>query len=145
MFSRIIALSVLLVPLALVAAAPAAGAAVGSLSAPPDVTARTAAATVSAAQPTLRLGSRGSAVVALQHRLIALHYFDVSAADGVFGQNTYHAVIAFQKVQGLLPGRRRRPGYLGQAGQAVCPGAALPAGDRVAGGDPVPAGHLLRP
>ena len=111
MFSRvIIALSVLLVPLALVAAAPAAGAAAGSPSAPPGVTARTAAVTVSAAQPTLRLGSRGSAVVTLQHRLIALHYFDVSAADGVFGQNTYHAVIAFQKVQGLS-----RDGVVGSA------------------------------
>jgi len=52
-------------------------------------------------QPVLRLGSRGSAVVALQERLIALHYFDVATADGVFEQNTYHAVIAFQKVQGL--------------------------------------------
>ena len=111
MFSRIlIALSVLFVPLALVAAGPAAGAAVGSPSAPPGVTGRTAAATVAAAQPTLRLGSRGGAVVALQHRLIALHYFDVSTADGVFGQNTYHAVIAFQKVQGLS-----RDGVVGPA------------------------------
>jgi L,D-transpeptidase catalytic domain len=30
----------------------------------------------------LRLGSRGSAVVALQQRLITLHYFDVATADG---------------------------------------------------------------
>ena len=52
-------------------------------------------------QPTLRLGSRGSAVVTLQQRLAALHYFDVGPADGMFGQGTYHAVIAFQKVQGL--------------------------------------------
>jgi lipoprotein-anchoring transpeptidase ErfK/SrfK len=48
-----------------------------------------------------RLGSHGSAVKTLQQRLIALHYFDVATADGVFEQNTYHAVIAFQKVQGL--------------------------------------------
>ena len=52
-------------------------------------------------QPVLRLGSHGSAVTVLQQRLMALHYFDVAAADGVFEQNTYHAVIAFQKVQGL--------------------------------------------
>ena len=65
------------------------------------MTAGTTAATVAAAQPMLRLGSRGSAVVTLQHRLAALHYFDVGTADGVFGPNTYHAVIAFQKVQGL--------------------------------------------
>jgi lipoprotein-anchoring transpeptidase ErfK/SrfK len=106
MFRRIIvALSVLLSPLVLVAAAPAAGAAAGS---PPGVTAH--AVTVAAAQPTLRVGSRGSAVVTLQQRLAALGYFDVGTADGVFGQNTYHAVIAFQKVQGLT-----RDGIVGQA------------------------------
>jgi lipoprotein-anchoring transpeptidase ErfK/SrfK len=61
-------------------------------------------------QPTSRLGSRGSAVVSLQQRLIALHYFDVATADGVFGPSTYHAVIAFQKVQGLA-----RDGIVGPA------------------------------
>ena len=106
MFRRIIiALSVLLSPLVLVAAAPAAGAAVSS---PPGVTAHTA--TVAAAQPTLRVGSRGGVVVTLQKRLAALGYFDVGTADGVFGQSTYHAVIAFQKVQGLT-----RDGIVGQA------------------------------
>jgi lipoprotein-anchoring transpeptidase ErfK/SrfK len=100
MFRRIIvALSVLLMPVGLVTAASAAGASVGS---PPGVTAHTAAATVAAVQqPTLRLGSRGSAVVTLQKRLAALRYFDVGPADGIFRQNTYHAVIAFQKVQGI--------------------------------------------
>lgn len=63
-----------------------------------------------AKQPGLRLGSRGAAVVTLQKRLIALRYFDVAKADGVFGQNTYHAVIAFQKVQGLP-----RDGVVGSA------------------------------
>ena len=58
----------------------------------------------------LRLGSHGSAVKTLQQRLAALHYFDVATADGVFGQNTYHAVIAFQKVQGLT-----RDGVVGPA------------------------------
>jgi len=52
-------------------------------------------------QPVLRLDSRGSAVLTLQQRLAALHYFDVAKADGVFGPGTYHAVVAFQKVQGL--------------------------------------------
>ncbi len=100
MFRRIIiALFVLVIPLGLVTAASAAGASAGS---PTGVTARTAAATVAAVpQPTLRLGARGSAVVTLQKRLAALHYFDVGTADGVFGQSTYHAVVAFQKVQGL--------------------------------------------
>ena len=105
--STLLAVPALVVPLALVATAPTAAAAPAvvaagsSPSGPPSVTARTAAAAAAAAQPTLRLGARGGAVVTLQKRLIALHYFDVSAADGSFGQNTYHAVVAFQKVQGL--------------------------------------------
>ena len=65
-------------------------------------------------QPVLRLDSRGSAVLALQRRLAALHYFDVAKADGVFGPGTYHAVVAFQKVQGLtrdgIAGRPPGPG-----------------------------------
>ena len=88
----LLAVPALVVPLALVATSPAAVAADRSPSGP---------SATAAAQPTLRLGARGGAVVTLQKRLTALHYFDVSAADGVFGQNTYHAVIAFQKVQGL--------------------------------------------
>jgi len=92
MFRRILlVVSVLFFPLTLVASLPAAGA----------VTTSTAVVTASASRPTLRLGAHGSAVVALQQRLAALHYFDVRTADGVFGPNTYHAVIAFQKVQGL--------------------------------------------
>ena len=92
MFRRILmVVYVLLFPLTLVVSAPAAGA----------VTTSTAAVTASASRPTLRLGAHGSAVVALQQRLAALHYFDMRTADGVFGPNTYHAVIAFQKVQRL--------------------------------------------
>lgn len=112
MFSRIIALSTLsaLLPLGLVTAAPATGSSVAS---PLTVTTRTTAAVATVQQPVLRFGSRGSAVVTLQQRLAALHYFDVGAADGVFGQNTYHAVIAFQKVQGLT-----RDGIVGPATRA---------------------------
>ena len=50
--------------------------------------------------PTLRHGSRGAQVTRLQKRLTALHY-DVAAIDGVFGNDTLHAVYAFQKVQGI--------------------------------------------
>ena len=92
MFRRILlVVSVLFFPLTLVASVPAAGA----------VTTSTAVVTAPASRPTLRLGAHGSAVVTLQQRLAALHYFDMRTADGVFGPNTYHAVIAFQKVQGL--------------------------------------------
>jgi N-acetylmuramoyl-L-alanine amidase len=52
------------------------------------------------AAPVLREGARGSAVVQLQRRLADLRY-DVGAVDGVFGPSTKHAVVAFQKVNGL--------------------------------------------
>jgi len=61
-------------------------------------------------QPVLTLGSRDSAVTALQQRLAALRYFDVGTANGTLDQDTYHAVIAFQKVQGLT-----RDGIVGPA------------------------------
>jgi Putative peptidoglycan binding domain/L,D-transpeptidase catalytic domain len=43
---------------------------------------------------------RGAAVRSLQERLVALGYF-LSFVDGVFGESTEHAVVAFQKVNGL--------------------------------------------
>ena len=62
--------------------------------------ARQVVASASAARPTIKYGSSGSAVTYLQQRLIALRY-DVGSADGVFGSNTLHGVYAFQKVQGI--------------------------------------------
>jgi N-acetylmuramoyl-L-alanine amidase len=56
------------------------------------------ATAATAAQPTLRNGSRGAQVTRLQQRLVTLHY-DVGTVDGVFGNDTLHAVYAFQKVQ----------------------------------------------
>jgi N-acetylmuramoyl-L-alanine amidase len=52
------------------------------------------------ANPVLRTGSHGAAVVRLQRRLTALHY-DVGPIDGSFGPQTFHGVVAFQKVNGL--------------------------------------------
>ena len=49
---------------------------------------------------TLREGSRGDAVKALQQKLISLGYLSGSA-DGVFGAGTKSAVIAFQRANGL--------------------------------------------
>jgi lipoprotein-anchoring transpeptidase ErfK/SrfK len=60
----------------------------------------TLTASTAAAQPTLRLGSRGSAVTILQRRLAALRY-DVGPIDGAFGSSTHHGVVAFQKVNNL--------------------------------------------
>jgi lipoprotein-anchoring transpeptidase ErfK/SrfK len=99
--SALLAVPALVVPLALVATTAAAVAAGSSPSGPPGLNTRTAATATATVRPTLRLGASGGAVVTLQKRLTALHYFDVGSPDGVFGANTYHAVIAFQKVQGL--------------------------------------------
>jgi len=48
----------------------------------------------------LRLGSRGSDVVALQERLTALGY-NPGTPDGNFNSGTAAAVIAFQRAKGL--------------------------------------------
>ena len=60
-----------------------------------------------AASTLLRLGSRGSAVLAAQKRLTALGYW-LGTPDGIYGPSTMHAVIALQKVAGLA-----RDGILG--------------------------------
>lgn len=49
---------------------------------------------------TLRQGMSGPDVTALQRRLRALHY-DVGRVTGSFGYDTFHAVIAFEKVQSM--------------------------------------------
>jgi peptidoglycan hydrolase-like protein with peptidoglycan-binding domain len=66
-----------------------------------SVAAGSVRATMSTTQPVLRLGSRGTAVITLQRRLATLHY-DVGPIDGVFGSQTFHGVVAFQKVNGLV-------------------------------------------
>lgn len=48
----------------------------------------------------LAVGAKGPLVLALQNRLKALHY-DMGAADSTFGSETLHALVAFQKGQGL--------------------------------------------
>jgi peptidoglycan hydrolase-like protein with peptidoglycan-binding domain len=45
-------------------------------------------------------GASGPKVTAVQERLAVLHY-DVTSADGKYGDQLYHAVMAFQKVNGL--------------------------------------------
>ena len=53
-----------------------------------------------AAPPKLSSGASGAQVKALQHRLGELGY-QVQAADGQFGGETLHSVVAFQKVNRL--------------------------------------------
>ncbi len=51
-------------------------------------------------QPSLGPGSRGPSVLALERRLAQLHYA-LRGTDAVYGQDTFEAVLAFQKVNGL--------------------------------------------
>jgi hypothetical protein len=59
-----------------------------------------AASSVLGVNRTLSSGLSGPDVTALQKRLRALHY-DVGAVNSTFGYDTLHAVVAFEKVQGL--------------------------------------------
>jgi peptidoglycan hydrolase-like protein with peptidoglycan-binding domain len=49
---------------------------------------------------TLRMGMAGRDVLALQQQLARLHY-DVGAVNGTFSYDTLHALVPFQKVNGL--------------------------------------------
>jgi len=51
-------------------------------------------------QPSLGPGARGPSVLALERRLAQLHYA-LRGIDGTYGQDTFEAVVAFQKVNGL--------------------------------------------
>ncbi len=59
------------------------------------------ASAVTVSSTLLKGGSRGAAVLAAQRRLAALGYW-LGTADGVYGDKTVHAVIALQKVAGLV-------------------------------------------
>lgn len=74
-------------------------------------------------------GSKGAAVISLQTKLAALKY-DISDTSGVFGDQTYHAVMAFQKVNGLS-----RSGVAGAQTVAALETATDPAPLLAAGGD----------
>jgi len=82
------------------------GAGVATAGSPPLLTGAGAASAVT--RPTLRVGSRGSPVLALQERLAALGYW-LGGVDGQFGDLTRQAVVALQKVAGLS-----RDGICGQ-------------------------------
>ena len=56
--------------------------------------------TVTVADRDLVQGLRGADVLLVQQRLAALHY-DTGAVNGTYSFDTFHAVTAFEKVQGL--------------------------------------------
>ena len=96
----LVLLTVLAAVTALAGPAAAGPVKAGSVKAGSVKAGRPVAAVAVAAYPTLQYGARGSAVTYLQQRLVYLRY-DVGGVDGVFGNNTLHAVYAFQKVQGI--------------------------------------------
>jgi N-acetylmuramoyl-L-alanine amidase len=66
----------------------------------PGYAARSVTLSATVAVPYLRPASRGPSVRALEQRLAELHYA-LLRVDGYYGQDTYDAVLAFQKVNGL--------------------------------------------
>ena len=50
--------------------------------------------------PTVRQGARGNITKLIQERLVTLGY-NTNGVDGIFGNGTKNAVIAFQKSKGL--------------------------------------------
>jgi peptidoglycan hydrolase-like protein with peptidoglycan-binding domain len=81
--------------------APSTTEAPATTAAPRTTTAPTTTTRPKPAEPArLRSGSQGAAVKTLQRRLHELGY-QVQAADGRFGPETHHSVVAFQKVNGL--------------------------------------------
>ena len=66
-------------------------------------------------RPVLKKGSRGDDVKSLQTYLNS-HGFCCGNTDGIFGENTKKAVIAFQKFYGLVP-----DGIVGQKTWALIP------------------------
>ncbi|MDH4076693.1 MAG: L,D-transpeptidase family protein [Acidimicrobiia bacterium] len=75
----------------------------------------------------LKKGATGTEVAALQNELVGLGYW-LGEADGVFDEDTRHAVIAFQKLSGLA-----RDGVVGPATRSVLDAAARPAARTTAG------------
>lgn len=73
--------------------------------------------------PTLSSGARGPSVLALERRLAELRYA-LRAIDGVYGQDTFEAVLAFQKVNRLPRTGRVEPWLWRRLARAGTPRAA---------------------
>ena len=71
--------------------------------------ARTSTARSSVYLPFLSLGARGRSVRILERRLADLHYA-LRGVDGFYASDTYDAVLAFQKVNGIARTGRVGPG-----------------------------------
>ena len=72
--------------------------------------------------PSLSPGARGPSVLALERRLAELRYA-LRGVDGVYGQDTFEAVLAFQKVHGLPRTGRVEPWLWRRLARAAIPRA----------------------
>jgi peptidoglycan hydrolase-like protein with peptidoglycan-binding domain len=72
--------------------------------------------------PSLTPGSRGVSVLALERRLAELHYA-LQGIDGYYGTDTFEAVLAFQKVNGLPRTGRVEPWLWRRLAHATVPRA----------------------
>ncbi len=90
-------------------------------------TAKKRPAPVAKVLPGLGPGAKGAQVRALEQRLAELRY-DVGRVDGVFDSTTGHAVMAFQKVNGLKRSGRATQDVLDKLPSAGLPGALLSGG-----------------
>ena len=77
----------------------------------------------------LSVGSRGPAVLALNERLAELGYLPQRNVTSIFTRATFHAVIAFQKYEGLA-----RDGVVGPRTQAALRDARRPTSRLAASG-----------
>jgi peptidoglycan hydrolase-like protein with peptidoglycan-binding domain len=77
--------------------------------------------------PGLGVGSRGPEVLALEQRLVVLHY-DPGAVDGVFDSSTAFAVVAFQKVTGMARTSRATDDVVAALQTAADPPSLVPGG-----------------
>lgn len=96
-----------------------------STTAPPVTT--TTVALPAAPAPGFGNGDSGPEVMALEQRLVALKY-DPGNLDGTFDWGTHHAVMAFQKVQGIPRTGRATPDVMDLLTRVGAPGPMLPAG-----------------
>jgi peptidoglycan hydrolase-like protein with peptidoglycan-binding domain len=78
--------------------------------------------TVQVVLPSLSSGARGPSVLALEQRLAELHYA-LRGVDSVYGHDTFEAVIAFQKVNGLPRTGRVEPSLWRRLAHAGVPRA----------------------
>ncbi len=98
----------------------------------PAVAKPKAAATKRGSASGLGSGARGPAVLEVQTLLQAARY-DINVADGAFGDQTFHAVMAFQKANGLARTGRVGSQTLDALRAGVTPAPIVPDGgpDRI--------------